>query len=231
MNRTLRHLTTIGLCVALLIALVPGDALAQEKKPKKAIKTGHAAGIGALLGFALGGDPLWGAASGAALGAAGGMIANEATKGKREKKAAEESALQQESAALAANQDRIAKLESELAEAESAREEAQTAIIEAIGPDVWEGYKSLRGCQYERAYALAGVGAVSQDPYHKLGAVWLQAMTAVDQKDRTKADQFFQTLVERDPEIDTVQQASLATDQAVLDMRAERSEIGIGTCQ
>lgn len=220
-----------GLCVALLLIVVMPDlALGQEKKPKKAIKTGHAAGIGALLGFALGGDPLWGAAGGAALGAAGGMIANEATKGKREKKAAEESARQQESEALSASQDRIAKLETELAEAERAREEAQMAIIEAVGPDVWEGYKSLRGCQYERAYALANVGAVSEDPYHKLGADWLKAMTAVDQKDRTKADGFFQDLVERDPEIDTVQQAGLATDQAVLDMRTERAELGIGPC-
>lgn len=226
MSRIVRNMVAVALCLTLLIVLLPDSTWAQ--KEKKAIKTGHAAGIGALLGFALGSDPLWGAASGAALGAAGGMIANEATKGKREKKAAQETAAQQQAAV---QEQRIANLEAELAEAELARADAQTAIIEAIGPDVWEGYKALRGCQHERAYALAQVGAVSQDPYHKLGAIWLEAMTAMDQKNRSKAEMSYQSLVERDPEVDTVQQASLATDQAVLDMRTERGEIGIGPCQ
>ena len=226
MSRIVRNMVAVALCLTLLIVLLPDSTWAQ--KEKKAIKTGHAAGIGALLGFALGGDPLWGAASGAALGAAGGMIANEATKGKREKKAAQETAAQEQTAM---QEQRIANLEAELAEVELARADAQTAIIEAIGPDVWEGYKALRGCQHERAYALAKVGAVSQDPYHKLGAIWLEAMTAMDQKDRSKAEMSYQSLVERDPEIDTIQQASLATDQAVLDMRTERGEIGIGPCQ
>ena len=226
MSRIVRNMVAVALCLTLLIVLLPDSTWAQ--KEKKAIKTGHAAGIGALLGFALGGDPLWGAASGAALGAAGGMIANEATKGKREKKAAQETAAQQQAAV---QEQRIANLEAELAEVELARADAQTAIIEAIGPDVWEGYKALRGCQHERAYALAKVGKVSQDPYQKLGAIWLEAMTATDQKNRSKAEMSYQSLVERDPEIDTIPQASLATDQAVLDMRTERGEIGIGPCQ
>jgi hypothetical protein len=231
MNRNNRTLIALGLCIALLGGLLALDtAFAQEKK-KKAIKTGNAAGIGALVGFALGGDPLWGAASGAALGAAGGMIANQVVEGKQEKKAAAAQQTAEQDTQIAARDQRIADLERELLEAERAREEAQNAIIEAVGPDVWEGYKSLRGCQHERAYALAKVGAVSQDPYHRLGGLWLEAMTAVDQSDRQKADLCFQSLAERDPEIDTVQQASLATDQAVLDMRTERAEIGIGPCR
>jgi hypothetical protein len=230
MNRTTRTFVALGLCAALLGLLTPDSAFAQEKK--KAIKTGKAAGIGALVGFALGGDPLWGAAGGAALGAAGGMIANTVTEGKQEKKAtAEAQRAAEQDAEVAVRDQRIADLERELLEAQQAREEAQSAIIAAVGPDVWEGYKSLRGCQHDRAYALAKVGAVSSDPYHRLGGHWLEAMTAVDQNDRQKADLYFQTLAEKDPEIDTVQQASLATDQAVLDMRTERAEIGIGPCR
>ena len=56
-------------------------------------------------------------------------------------------------------------------------------------------------------------------------------MTAVDQSDKKRAEDFYKSLVASDPDIDTVQQASLATDQAVLDMRAERRDIGIGVCQ
>ena len=226
MTRTTRTIVAVVVCAALLVALAPTSAVAQEKK-KKAIKTGHAAGIGALLGFALGGDPITGAAAGAALGAAGGMIANKATEGKRERKATEaERAEEQQKAELAAREARIAELERELNEAEQARESAQDAIVEIVGPDVWEGYKALRGCQHERAYLLAQVGYASADPYHRLGALWLEAMIAVDGNDHEEAAGFFQSLAEQDPEIDTVQQARLSADDAVNDMNLERAELG-----
>jgi hypothetical protein len=56
-------------------------------------------------------------------------------------------------------------------------------------------------------------------------------MTAVDGRDAKRSQSMYETLAARDLEIDTVQQASLATDQAVLDMRAERIELGIGDCR
>ena len=79
--------------------------------------------------------------------------------------------------------------------------------------------------------ALAGAGATAASIDHQRASVWLEAMTAVDQKDNKKAEGFYRSLVTSDPDIDTVQQASLVTDQAVLDMRAERGEIGIGSCR
>ena len=82
----------------------------------------------------------------------------------------------------------------------------------------------------KRAFAFAKVGATSEIPHHRLASFWLEAMTAVDLRDSAKSEASFQALVSRDPDIDTLQQASLATDQAVLDMRSERREIGIGPC-
>ena len=227
MNPTAKRIVAITASLALLVALAPTATLAQEPTKKKAIKTGTAAGIGALLGFALAGDPLMGAAGGAALGAAGGMIANKVTEGKRERKAAEAERSEEYEAQLAARERRIADLERELQEAEQARADAQAAIIEAVGPDVWEGYKALRGCQHERAYLLAKVGMASADPYHQLGALWLETMVAVDENDHQEAASYFQTLAEVDTEIDTVQQARIAADEAVADMNAERKELGI----
>ena len=55
-----------------------------------------------------------------------------------------------------------------------------------------------------------------------------ERLIAVDENNHEDAALHFQTLAEWDPEIDTVQQASLATDEAILDMRAERAELGIG---
>jgi len=49
----------------------------------------------------------------------------------------------------------------QVAEAISEREQAEAAVIQAIGPDAWEGYKALRGCQYDRSIALAAVSATS----------------------------------------------------------------------
>jgi hypothetical protein len=210
----------LSLIVASIQPLGMSVAHASEYEEKKAISTGKAAGIGALLGLALGRDPIVGAAAGAAMGAAGGMIANEVTKDGREKQSQE----------IAERDQRIAELQEDLGNAERARAELQSSIVDTVGPDVWEGYKSLRGCQYKRASALANVGAVSDDTYHQLGAIWLKAMIAVEREDSAGAQQYFKTLATEDPEIDTVQQASLATDKAVLDMRGERRDLGIKPC-
>lgn len=265
MNRVSRAVLSIGLCVALGLIALP--------EPTEAQYMGKGAGIGALLGLALGsGNVLDDVASGAALGAAGGGIANMATGGKKAKRQREADRIQAEQARQQAERERYAaQREREMAEQERRwnemqmsqrerelverehwlaeqerkrsqaarevseaiveRDNAERAIIDAVGPDVWEGYKALRGCQYERAYALAGVGATSRDRYHQLGSLWLEAMVAVDSRDTSRADAVFQTIVQHDPEIDTVQQASLAADQAVLDMRSERREIGIQPCK
>jgi len=230
------------LVFSLLVAL-PADA---QKKKKKKGYTGTGAGIGALLGLALGdGNILEDVARGAAVGAAGGAIASAATRDKRERQYAEEqaaeearqqsaTATQQDAATqarLAEQQTQLAELQRELQEVVSARNSMQEDIVVAIGPDNWEGYKALRACQHARALALAGAGATSSNVTHQLASIWLEAMVAIDGRESAKAEKIFERVVAYDPEIDTVQQASLATDQAVLDMRSERREIGISPCQ
>jgi TolA-binding protein len=263
MNRKGRWAVGIGLVLIVAVAM-----------PQKAVSQymGKSAGIGALLGLALGsGNVIEDAAAGAALGAAGGGIANMATDGKRNKKQREADRIRAEEAARQAERENymayrerelaeqekrwtemeLSKRERELMEREyrlaeqerlrqqaarqvtdavAERDKAIQAIVDAIGPDVWEGYKALRGCQYDRAYALANVGAVSPEFYHQVGALWLEAMVAVDSRDKARADAIFTKIIQKDPEIDTAQQASLAADQAVLDMRAERREIGMPSC-
>ena len=261
MKNTTRTSLAIGLCAVLTISLIPQAAFAQYM--------GKGAGVGALLGLALGdGYLLEDMAAGAALGAAGGGIANMATGGKKRQRQREADRIRAEEAYRQQERERyLAQRERELAEQErrwedmqlsqrerelierehwmaeqqakreaaarqvsdmiEERNKAEQVIIDAVGPDVWEGYKALRGCQYERAYALADVGYTSRDRYHQLGALWLEAMTAVDSRDTAHADEVFKRIAQKDEEIDTVQQASLAADQAVLDMRAERRDIGI----
>lgn len=225
-NRLSRATTVATLGVAL--AGAPALTAAQNDDTFT-MKKG--AGIGALLGLALGsGNIIEDTVRGVALGAVGGAVVGEVQKSNRRKDAKEEAAAERE-ASVAMKDAQIQTLEAQLRESVESAQETEVAIIKAIGTDNWEGYKALRACNHKRAYALAGAGATAANVDHQRASVWLEAMTAVDQKDKKKAEGFYKDLVTSDPDIDTVQQASLVTDQAVLDMRAERQEIGIGSCR
>ena len=74
---------------------------------------------------------------------------------------------------------------------------------------------------------MAKAAATSSDEDHQITSVWLEAMIAVDQRNESSANQFFQQIVREDPDIDTLQQASLETDKVILDMRRERRDLGL----
>jgi len=253
-DSTRRPSRTVALLilVALAAVTIPQIATAQYTK--------RSAGIGALLGLALGGSVV-DVAAGAVLGAAGGKVANMATEDKRnaatgreqelaamqarrlaEREADEsrwqemnlsdrEQELLERERSLEEREKLLREVSVQVADVTEAADDVELAIIQAVGPDVWDGYKALRACRYDRALAMAKVADTSEAENHRLGGMWLAAMTAVDSRDSAKADTSFSALVENDPEIDTAQQASLATDQAILEMRAERNEIGIGACR
>jgi hypothetical protein len=227
-NRPMVGALALILTAALVAA--PAWSAGQEKKDDTfTMKKG--AGIGALLGLALGsGNIIEDTVRGVALGAVGGAVVGEVQKSNRKKDEQQQVAADRE-ANVAAKDAQIDALEGKLLASVESAQETEAAIVQAIGGDNWEGYKALRACHHKRAYALAGAGATAANVDHQRASVWLEAMTAVDQKDNKKAEGFYKSLVASDPDIDTVQQASLVTDQAVLDMRAERGEIGIGSCR
>ena len=185
----------------------------QEKPP---VSVGQAAGIGALLGVALGRDPIVGAVQGAALGAAGGLITNAVIEGQERSDRIQAEQQRQQQQAQEVQQDSA-----------QAGQDLEREIEEAIGTDNYEGYKALRGCNHARASALAKAAATSSDEDHRITSIWLEAMIAVDQRNQEGANQFFQRIVGEDPDIDTLQQASLETDKVILDMRRERRDLGL----
>ncbi len=85
-------------------------------------------------------------------------------------------------------------------------------------------------CQHDRAELLAKAGATSENPDFALAGYWLEALVAVDTKDQAAAESLFAELVDLDDDVDTVQQASVAADQAILEIRETRSDEGI-SCQ
>ena len=181
---------------------------------------GSGAGAGALLG-AVFGDDFDEVIDGALTGAVVGGVADAAVASDRREAA--------EARNRTETQQQMAEQQRQL-EAQNT-EMADDAIVEAVGKDNWEGYKALRACNHERAYALAKAGATSSRADYQLAASWLEAVTALDERVTEKSEPLLKELVQKDPDIDTVQQASIAADKILLGMREERREIGIGPCR
>ena len=99
--------------------------------------------------------------------------------------------------------------------------------IAAIGQDNTNALDALVDCQHDRAELLAKAGATSENPDFALAGYWLEALVAVDSKDQATAESLFAELVDLDDDVDTVQQASVAADQAILKIRETRSVEGI----
>jgi len=169
---------------------------------------GRGAAGGAILGLLVGGD-LGGAVVGAAVGAAGGAAGGAISDSNKKKKA---------------NKAELEELRQKEAE-DQAYDLPQTEEewIAAIGQDNTNALDALVDCQHDRAELLAKAGATSENPDFALAGYWLEALVAVDSKDQAAAESLFAELVDLDDDVDTVQQASVAADQAILKIRETRS--------
>lgn len=201
----IRNLTSL----ALLIALASTPILAKGGAKRWA---GRGAAGGAILGLLVGGD-LGGAVAGAAIGAAGGAAGGAISDSKKKKKAdkAELEELRQKDA------------ESQAYDLPQTEEE----WIAAIGQDNTNALDALVECQHDRAALLSKAGATSDNPDFALAGYWIEALVAVDRQDQANAEELFPQLIELDDDIDTVQQASLAADQAILEVREVRRAEGL----
>lgn len=241
--------TKLTVCVVLM-AFAGSLAVAQSRAGRGAAR---GAAMGAVWGLILGGDigdAVDGAAAGAAVGAVGGAIDNSYAKRDRRRYYEQQRAQRQaeararaEAEARATEAER-ARLEAEAREAEMRRlEEAEAREIAlagavlteekwiaVVGVDNWNALVALVDCQHGRARLLALAGATVEDPEYQLASRWVEALIAVDVKDSTTLDQTILTIVDLDKDLDTVQQASIEVDKAILDVRQIRRDEGI-TCE
>lgn len=230
----MKTLPTISLLTAMATAaalLLSAPAMAQ----KTGRYAGYGAGIGALIGL-VAGDDIDDVAAGAVIGAAGGGLTGAVIDSREEdaRRAAAEAHYR------AQQEHKVAELQRQQAMARQARStesgtgsthsSSDAELARLIGADNYASYKALRGCDYLRASALARVGELSSNPDHRLASLWLDGLIAIDQRDQATAQLVFQRVVEVDPDIDSIQQASLETDRVVLDLRAERRSMGLPSC-
>ena len=189
------------LTAVLIISLLVSPATLIAGKGAKRWAGRGAAG-GAILGLLVGGD-LGGAAVGAAVGAAGGAIGGAASDSSKKKKA-----------------EKAERQEYDLPQTEE-------EWITAIGQDNTSALSALVDCEHDRAALLAKAGATSSNPDFALVGNWIEALVALDRQDQTALDELYPKLVELDNDIDTVQQASVAADKAILEVRDARRDEGI----
>lgn len=180
---------------------------------------GAGAAMGAFSALIWGGDVVEGAARGAAVGATAGAISGS---GRDAQARADAQQIQQA-------ERRAADAERRAANAENVAAEEQK-YVDMFGKDVYEGYKALLQCEHQRAQGLAQAGKAAQVSDHRLAAEWLDALIAVDRRDTERANQVFDRLIDLDADIDSRQQASIATDKVLLEMRQERRDLGLSSC-
>jgi len=231
----LRHIV-ICLLVFGLTAMV-ADAQSRAGRGAK-----RGAAMGAVWGLIFGGDigdVAEGAAAGAAVGAVGGAVSDSYSKKDRKRYEQQRAQAQAEAEARAADAE-LQKLEEErrALEEQQRSQQAQTASaggepvteeewIAYIGVDNWNALTALVDCQHQRSLLLAQAAATIDDPEFRVASRWIEVFVAVDLKDQPAAAELYPVLVSLDPEIDTIQQAAIEADKAILEIRDIRRQDGI----
>jgi hypothetical protein len=103
-------------------------------------------------------------------------------------------------------------------------------LVQEFGEDNLRGYVELMTCNYEKSIALFKVGEVSNNSDHRLAGLWLQAVAEKDRRNLEAVADLYPIIIERDPDIDDEQQASIAIDQYVLVLREDRRANQLSSC-
>ena len=238
----LRHIVICLLVIGLTVTMA--DAQSRAGRGAK-----RGAAMGAVWGLIFGGDVgdvVEGAAAGAAVGAVGGAVSDSYSKKDRRRYEQQRAQAQAEAEARAADAERQ-KLEEERRQLEAERraleeqqrsQQAQNASaggepvteeewIAYIGVDNWNALTALVDCQHQRSLLLAQAAATIDDPEFRVASRWIEVFVAVDREDQAAATELFPVLVSLDPEIHTIQQASIEADKAILEIRDIRRQDGI----
>ncbi len=100
-------------------------------------------------------------------------------------------------------------------------------LVNAFGEDNLRAYIELIKGDHDKAIALSKVAQISANENHKLSGFWIEALAEKDRRNITAANKMYQKLIKKDPDIDDTQQASLAVDQMVLELRSNRRANGV----
>lgn len=211
-----------------LTSLALASCVTPDTQVGRSSNTG--ASYGALAGLVFG-DDLGDVVEGAAVGGLAGAAVGSA-------KASEQAAvktnkiLEQESQRRAQLERERLDLEQTIAARNKSGEKGswmddKDLLTRAFGKDAVDGLLALRDCKHDQATIFASAADNSANASHQLAAVWLRAMIATDARNQNAADTAFARLVELDPEIQSIRNASDETNEALTALRGERRSLGI----
>jgi len=98
----------------------------------------------------------------------------------------------------------------------------EAELKKAYGDENIEGLKALLDKNYDRALALADVGETSEIEDHKISAVYLKAMIAVDQNNEDQAEVEYNRMTELNDEMGDVSEAKDEIARLTIEMNKLR---------
>lgn len=111
----------------------------------------------------------------------------------------------------------------ELNENQSNPETEEEKYRREYGNENVDALKSLIEEDYERAMALANAGELSENANHRLSAMYIKAMIAVDRNDHSEAEKAYDKLITFDPGIADKGQAAEETKLLVEELNNLRN--------
>lgn len=105
------------------------------------------------------------------------------------------------------------------------QQDAQLAKLrQKIGDETFTGLEALADCRHDVSLQQAAKAQKSENPNYALAGLWLEVLTYADQKQETKARNLFPTLVQKDWDIKSEEQAEETMRKALnslMDIREE----------
>lgn len=162
-----------------------------------------------------------GAAIGGAAGAVGGIVSALVFGGDVGEAAARGAVWAASSGAVTGG---IAGAQADKAEKEKERVAREAALKGQLGDDTYNGLVALAECKHEVAlgYARSSAGSTNKD--YALAGLWLEILTEVDRKELDKAKALLPELVEKDPKIQTEQDAERFMTEAKVKLQEVRDD-------
>ena len=196
-----RLLTVMAFCI-----LVAACSSTSAQRAGEGALTGAAAGaVGSMFAAAIfGGDVGNAAARGAAWGAGAGAV----------------------SGAVQGSQEDARRKEREAAETQRRELEMLNALRDQIGPDTFSGLEALTDGKHQVALAYARTAMDSGNSDYALAAHWLEALAYQDHGDLQAVSERVPRLVELDPEVTSIVEATEVLDELVTGLQEIRAAYG-----
>ncbi len=103
-------------------------------------------------------------------------------------------------------------------------------LIQNYGENNVRGYVELLECRHDKAIAYFSVEEHSNNREHQLTSLWMKALAEKDRRNISGIEALYSDLIDKDSDIDDIQQVELMINQLVLALRQERKEYGLGSC-